>query len=345
MADSIDNLVGIVAIGRNEGERLRRCLQSVSGNAATVVYVDSASTDQSVAVARSLDAAVVELDVSVPFTAARARNAGMDQLLREIPSLQYVQFLDADTEVQDGWIEKAVHELSTRADVAVVCGRRRERFPDASIYNRLCDMEWDTPVGEAKACGGDALMRVAAFTQVNGFESAMIAGEEPELCVRLRAAGWKIVRLDAEMTLHDAAMTRFSQWWKRSVRAGHAFAEGAARHGRPPECHWVRESRSNWLWGLVIPLIASTLIYPTHALSLLVLLLYPLQVFRISRGQIRHGASPRNARLYAFFCVLGKVPQVIGQIKYWLGRIVGRQTALIEYKTARTQVVPAAGTL
>jgi glycosyltransferase involved in cell wall biosynthesis len=72
--------VGIVAIGRNEGERLRKCLQSVIECAALVVYVDSGSTDNSVAMARGIGSDVIELDMRVPFTAARARNIGFEQM-------------------------------------------------------------------------------------------------------------------------------------------------------------------------------------------------------------------------------------------------------------------------
>src|SRR5207248_7579001 len=133
------------------------------------------------------------------------------------------------------WLERAEQELKVRPEVAVVCGRRRERFPEGSVYNRLCDMEWDTPVGEAESCGGDAMMRVKAVRATGGYRAALIAGEEPELCLRLREAGWKVLRLDAEMTLHDAAMTRFGQWWKRAVRAGHAFAEVSWLHRTSPQ--------------------------------------------------------------------------------------------------------------
>ncbi len=140
--------------------------------------------------------------------------------------------------------------LEERHDVAAVAGRRRERHPEQTIYNRLADLEWDSPIGEAKYCGGDVLTRGDAFRQVGGYNPALIAGEEPDLCVRLRQHGWIILRIDAEMTLHDIAMTRFSQWWKRSERGGFAFAQGVAMHGRPPERHWVHELRSTILWGL-----------------------------------------------------------------------------------------------
>ncbi|MEB3358011.1 MAG: glycosyltransferase [Synechococcales bacterium] len=323
--------VGLVAIGRNEGERLVRCLRSVAQLAETVVYVDSGSTDGSVDAARKMGVNVVELDLSVPFTAARARNAGFKQLLALNPEIEFVQFVDGDCEIAEGWIKSATQVLAGQADCAVVCGRRRERFPEQSIYNLLCDIEWDTPVGEAKACGGDAMMRVSAFKRVNGFNPSLIAGEEPELCVRLRREGWKILRVDAEMTLHDAKMLRFGQWWKRSQRAGHAFAEGAWLHGRPPERHWVRETISTLVWGLVLPLVALGLAPLSQGFSLLLLLIYPILAVRVF-SNVSKNLSLRDAALYAIFCVVGKFSQVSGVLQFYWRRLMGKQSLLIEYK-------------
>ncbi len=324
--------VGLVAIGRNEGERLRQCLLSVIGKVAHVVYVDSGSTDGSIELARSLLVDVVELDLSTPFTAARARNAGFAHLLQKNTQLEFVQFVDGDCEVVEGWLERALAELEAQPNVAVVCGRRRERFPKQSIYNQLCDMEWDTPIGEAKACGGDSMMRVKAFQQVGGFNPALIAGEEPELCVRLRQKEWKILRIDAEMTLHDAQMTRFSQWWKRALRAGHAYAEGAWLHGRSSEGHWRRESWSIWFWGFYLPLLALGLIWPTHGFSLLLLVGYPVLVGRIFLKQRRQNICTEHAALYALSCVLGKFAQVGGTLGFLRTHLLGTKSTLIEYK-------------
>ena len=320
--------LSVVVIGRNEGERLRRCLRSLGPHVARCVYVDSGSRDDSVAFARSLGAQVVELDPARPFTAARARNEGVAALARAGRDVEFVQFVDGDCEVMPGWLEAARLFLEGRRRVAVACGRRRERFPDRSIYNWLCDQEWNTPVGEATACGGDALMRVAAFEQVGGFDPELIAGEEPELCVRLRAAGWSIWRLEAEMTLHDAAMLRFGQWWQRSVRAGHAFAEGAAMHGGTPSRHWVREASRAWLWGLGIPLAVLAALPLIGNWALLGLWVYPLQVLRLAR---RAGGG-RNQLLQALFLVLGKFPELQGQLKYGWSRLRDRRVQLIEYK-------------
>ncbi|WP_422418611.1 glycosyltransferase family 2 protein [Pseudomonas sp. GZD-222] len=321
--------IGVVVIGRNEGQRLERCLASLEGSADKVVYVDSGSVDGSVQMARQRGVEVLALDMTRPFTAARARNEGFARLQRLLPTMRHVQFVDGDCEVAAGWLPKAQAFLYAHPAVAVVCGRRRERFPQRSVYNLLCDLEWDTPVGEAKACGGDALMRADAFAAVSGYRASLIAGEEPELCVRLRAAGWKIWRLAEEMTLHDAAMTRFGQWWQRSLRAGYAFAEGAYLHGAAPERHWLRESRRAWLWGLGLPLAIALACALLGSWGVLLLLIYPLQAVRLAR---RGGRSVRENWLQAVFLVLGKFPEMLGQVRFLLNRFGAGKTVLIEYK-------------
>jgi GT2 family glycosyltransferase len=324
--------LGCVVIGRNEGDRLRRCLESLVGRCQAVVYVDSGSSDGSVPLARSLGVEVVELDLSVPFTAARSRNAGFERLVAAVPGVAFVQFVDGDCEVVAGWLERAARRLGERPELAVVCGRRRERFPERSIYNRLCDVEWDTPVGDATACGGDAMFRRRAFEEVGGFRADLIAGEEPELCVRLRQRGHRIERLDAEMTLHDAAMTGFAQWWRRAVRAGHAYAEGASLHGAPPERHWVRECRRIWFWGAAVPVVSLGAALPTLGLSSLLLLGYPLSAYRVYQSMRKRGRSAEEARLCGVFFTLAKFPELQGTLRFHRNRLTHRRSTLIEYK-------------
>ena len=312
-------MIGVVVIGRNEGQRLERCLATVPNGG--LVYVDSGSTDGSVALARSKGADVVELDRATPFTAARARNAGVERL----PEAEYVQFLDGDCELAPGWLERAAAFLSQHQDVAVACGRLREKHPQRTVYNLLCDIEWDGAPGEARACGGIAMMRLDALTAVHGFRADLVAGEEPELCARLRAAGWRIWRLDAEMAAHDAAISRFGQWWRRTLRAGFAFAEGAALHGAPPERLGVRESRSAWLWGFVLPILATACAGMAGPWGLAVLAVYPLQVARLA---LRGARTPGENWRHAAFLVLGKFPEMLGQLKFRLER----HASLIEYK-------------
>lgn len=313
-----------VVIGRNEGARLAACLDSLAAAGLTrVIYVDSGSTDGSPALAAARGATVVDLDMAQPFTAARARNAGLAALTDSPP--RYAQLIDGDCTLAPGWIDIATAFISGHPNCAVVAGRLHERHPEASAYNRLCDREWDVPIGEATSCGGIAFCRFDPIVTLGGFDPALIAGEEPDLCLRLRRAGWRIWRIEAEMALHDAAMTRFAQFWTRARRAGHAYAEGAARYGAAPERHFVRETRRALIWGLGLPaatLLATLLAGP---IGLALLAAYPLQVARLAR---RDGLS-RPAWEVALLLTLAKFAETQGILGYHLRR---RPARLIEYK-------------
>lgn len=316
--------LGIVVIGRNEGERLRRCLTSLDVAGAPIVYVDSGSTDGSSAMAEALGAQVVQLDMALPFTAARARNAGFAALMARHAVLDYVQFVDGDCEFERGWLSRAADFLRERPDVAVACGRRRELFPEASFYNGLCDAEWNTPAGEATACGGDALMRASAVVAAGGFDAGLSAGEEPELCHRLRRQGWLVWRLDAPMTIHDAAMHRFGQWWLRAVRSGLGYAQAwRATSGRPYPLYRRECLRAlAWTLGVATLAVGAALAWGWPAL-LLAPLVWGLQFARLT---LRH--QPREAGLL----LLGKAAEAVG-IATYLGRVVtGRSGGTIFYK-------------
>ena len=321
---------GFVVIGRNEGDRLKRCLNSLP-DGTPIVYVDSGSTDGSVKWAMERGLKCVQLDTRLGFTAARARNAGF-QRLKELPSasdLTYIQFLDGDCEMAQDWPQRAIEFLKGQSDVCAVFGRRRERHPSSSVYNRLCDIEWDVPIGQSRAFGGDVMLRVDALNSVGGYRDDLIAGEEPELSVRLRARGWRIWRLDAEMTLHDAAMTRLGQWWQRQIRSGYAFAEGAHLHGGPPERHWVRETHRAALWGVILPIACAVLTVIAWPWGGLTWLIYPLQVLRL---MLRSNRSIFERALLAFFQVLGRFPEGQGYLRFVIRRLLRQQSVTIEYK-------------
>ena len=131
------------------------------------------------------------------------------------------------------------------------------------------------------------------------------------------------------MTLHDADMTRFGQWWKRARRGGHAFAEGAAMHGAPPERHFVPGTVRALVWGLAIPLLILLAWIIIGPVALLGLLIYPVQVVRLA---LRGDASRRETWEEAFFSMLIKFPETLGALEYGLGRLSRRPSQLIEYK-------------
>lgn len=222
--------------------------------------------------------------------------------------------------------------MEENKSLAVVCGRRKEQFPDLSVYNRLIDLEWDTPIGKTTFCGGDALMKVKAIKEVNGYNSSLICGEEPEMCIRLRRKGWEIERIDANMTLHDAAIYKFSQWWQRSVRGGWAVAQGFDMYGKSSEKYMVKQHLSGWLWAAIIPLLSFGLAWFTNGFSLLLLFGYPFLIYKIYLYRLSIGNEFSDSFLYAFWCVFSKFPQLIGQNKYWIQRFLGFQGGIIEYK-------------
>lgn len=321
-----DATVGIVIIGRNEGARLERCLASVADQGFPCVYVDSGSSDGSLLAAKRAGAIVIELDLSIPFTAARARNAGFAALKAAHPDLTYVQFIDGDCELMPGWLEAARSFLLAHPDVAIVCGRRRERFPERSIYNRMCDIEWNTPIGEALMCGGDFLARADAFEAVGGFRKELIAGEEPDLCLRLTNNAWRIWRLDHDMTLHDAAIFTFPQWWRRATRGGHAFAEVSALH-RDRDFPWHRSVRSALVWtGLMGATLLGGLFDGRAAVAALI---FPAQIFRIAQ---RRKVDRKPDYEYGALILAGKVAESWGILKFHSHRLRREQSTLIEYK-------------
>lgn len=340
MNNETKSQTGAVIIGRNEGTRLRKCIDSVKPHIRNIVYVDSGSTDGSVEHAKSIGIDVIKLDMSHPFTAARARNEGFFHLIQSHSDIDYVQFVDGDCELSDSWLKQAKATFSQYEDLAVVCGRRRERFPDASIYNRFCDIEWNTPIGETNACGGDSLMKVTPLLEAGGFNPTLIAGEEPELCVRLRLAGWKIRRIKSEMTLHDADIHKFSQWWKRAVRTGHAYAEGYTLHGKSTLRHYARPIRSIFIWGCIAPLLmlislVSTIWMPWSLLMTMVCLLGYAKIITHSYHDGRdRGGDASSALLYGLSTALAKFPQLIGAMKYYINRQLGKASTLIEYKVS-----------
>lgn len=330
--------IGVVVIGRNEGERLHACLASLH-DAAAVVYVDSGSTDDSVALARSFGAEVVELAVPPGFTAARARNAGIERLTARYPDLAYVQTIDGDCALRDGWLEAARADLKVDSRRAVVFGRRRERHPRANAYHLACDDEWNVALGEVGSCGGDALFRLVALAEVGGYNPALIAGEEPDLCLRLRQRGWRVWSNGREMTWHDVAIDRFAQWWHRSRRAGFAFAELVTRHGADADPGWRRLLNSALGWSAIVAIATVAVLLALvsrHSLTIgagvLLGALPLLQILRLGVRQRGRLGGVGAGTKWAGLIMVAKVAQVAGWAQYRYQRITRTRASIIEYK-------------
>jgi glycosyltransferase involved in cell wall biosynthesis len=320
--------VGAVAIGRNEGERLRRCLESLRPEVGRVVYVDSGSTDGSVELARGMGIEVVELDRATPFTAARARNAGFAALDAAGP-LDAVQFVDGDCSVEPGWIAAATAALAGQRDLGIVTGWRTEIDPERNIYHRMAEVEWHRPAGDIRACGGDMMVRAEVFRRLGGFNGSIICSEDEEFCLRVAAAGHRVHRLPLIMTHHDINMTRLSEWWRRTERAGHGFAEVG---GMYPD-HFRKERLRAVAYGAGLPVVAiAGLLFGWVWVPAAVLLVYVASWLRTARGLRAQDMPPAEAFQQAGFLTLSKFPALLGMLRYHLRRARGAEMRLIEYK-------------
>ena len=331
--------VSVVVIGRNEGERLERCLRSVGltnwgSSSHELIYVDSRSTDTSVTRAQALGASVLVLDDASPC-ASKARNLGW-----KAARGQYVLFLDGDTELHPDFVQRALATLA-EPKLCAAWGHRRESRPQQSLYTKLLDLDWVYPTGRTLYFGGDVLVRRAALEQVDGFDPTLKAGEEPELCARLRAAGWEIEHIDAPMTLHDLAVNSFRAYWLRAYRSGIAYAEVAQRMRVRGDVLWQHESRRDFHHGLLftaspVLLLAAAWLEPAVAMTLVALaLLYLL------RTALRCAWKAPGQRVlcaqYAVHAHFQKIPALFGQIKWRQAARQHCEIALVDYKqdTAR----------
>jgi GT2 family glycosyltransferase len=319
-----DMNIGIVIIGRNEGERLKKCLGSVLKHNCKTVYVDSDSNDGSPGLAKTLLSEVVCLDSSLPMNAAIARNAGFKHIMQCYPKLQYIHFIDADCELAEGWLAAAYDFLEKHSNNVAVCGRLREKNVNLSIYARQCDMSWYIPPGEIESCGGIATIKASIFKKLNGFNETLIAGEEAELYERARAKGYKVNCIDAFMGLHDSAIVSLKQWWVRNIRTGFVYSDNTI------VVNYSRQKRGILVWAIFIPLfiIALSLI---NVFALSLLLLYPLQSLRIA-SKLKIPYSFKDKLLEGTLCVLAKYPQVLGVVKYHFNKLLNISTKIIEYK-------------
>ena len=314
-------LLSVVVIGRNEGIRLTRCFESIKKmesipDAYEFIYVDSASSDDSVLRAKTFGAKIIHVNPPRP-AAAIARNAGWKAASGEI-----ILFLDGDTILEPAFVNTSLSEFS-KPKIAAVCGHRREISPYDSIYNRILDLDWIYPIGDAQFFGGDVLIRRRILEEVNGYDPTLIAGEEPEMCTRILGKGYQILRLDKTMTMHDLAIKSFGQYWKRAFRTGYAYAEVSRKFQNSTQL-WKADSLHNLFKGsmlLAIPLIGilAYILFHTILPLVVMLLIVLLLICRTAWKARKKSFDLLTCILYGFHAHLQHIPIFFGQMAYFWG--------------------------
>jgi len=330
----IQTTVSVVIIGRNEGERLRRCIESVQcarwGDLLyDIWYVDSQSTDASMAHARELGVNTLLLQDG-EMCAAKARNLGW-----MTAGGAFILFLDGDTQLHCDFVEESMKALE-ESSLCAVWGHRRESNPLQSVYTRVLDLDWIYPAGITPYFGGDVLVRRSALEMVGGFDPTLNAGEEPEMCARLRCKGWKILHIDAPMTLHDLSVTTFKAYARRCYRSGIAYAEVNHRMQVLGDTLWHRETRRDYFHGLIyvsapLLILIAALMHPFAGLTFCGL--GTLVVLRSAwRSRAKASGKVGLALLYALHSHIQKIPAFFGQCAWRSAHSQARKLALVDYK-------------
>ncbi|MDP3542422.1 MAG: glycosyltransferase family A protein [Elusimicrobiota bacterium] len=198
----------VVIVARNEGKIFEKCCASVekavavlaerAGIRASVVYVDSYSTDGSVAVASRRGFRIAR-PPDWYYNCANGRTAGY-----LLTSGEFVMMLDGDMELAKGWLADGLAFLESRPDAGGVAGVRDDMRLAGDAFIRIPDYHRiSAPVqGVGDDVGGAFLFRRAALDAAGGFEPAVVPEEDFVLYAQIKRKGWELYRIDKPMIVH-----------------------------------------------------------------------------------------------------------------------------------------------
>jgi len=308
--------ISIVVIGLNVEKHLRETLLSLRSlkypqKNLEIIYVDSGSEDKSIAIAQSFPKVQI-ISLTDPYpNAAKGRNAGWQKA-----SFPFVQFLDGDSQLDSQWFQKAVPWFND--NIAAVCGVNNEKYPKRNFYHKLSHIEWQYKTGLCSYFGGNVLVRRETLKEVGGFDVKLVAGEEPDLSVRMRRVGWKLLRLNENMTTHDINMSTFRQYFNRSARSGYAYAQVGLRYARSSTKLWLRELlRPLIRFSGVCVFLSLGYVADQFVLGFVISLCLLLKPFtRFNEIKKRHSLSNKDTFAYISHLCFVAFPQCIGILSY-----------------------------
>ena len=197
-------MISAIVIGRNEGERLDACMQSIRQALRflqhEIIYVDSRSGDDSIARAKANGARCYLLE-DEHTTAGLGRFAGAKEAKGE-----YLLFLDGDMQLSSGFCEKAMMAMAAR-DADGCTGIREDLYiKHGEIVGRNENYFGCTGERIVPEFGGALFIKKEALEKAGGWSPDTIACEEAELHARLRAAGCTILEIPTKMITHTDAV-------------------------------------------------------------------------------------------------------------------------------------------
>lgn len=202
-------------------------------------------------------------DSAQPNTPGAHRNLGARGA-----TAPWILFADGDVVIEPAFVTAAVALLEARPEVAGVGGRIHERqWRGGNLVREVPDLHRSGAGGEVEMLAAAWIARRAAFEAVGGFDPRLPAEEDMELCVRLTAAGGKLIALDARAAYHDCAPRPSLTEIRRRFRGGLFAGQGLLlRHS------WGTPFFARHLWRQ--RLFLATLLYSAVGTTLGILALF-----------------------------------------------------------------------
>lgn len=194
--------ISIVIIGRNAEWSIGRLLESVVARlppnvTSEIIYVDSASTDCTLEIVARYPARIIRLSAGKRLCASAGRFVGT-----QYATGQYIVFLDSDMELLGGWLERAIRLLERRPDIAVVSGIQVDTGGGMGDQRLVAGGCSEDSFAEARFAGSAAMFRREVLAKAGTWNPHIVSDEEPELCLRIRRAGYRIVQLNSLSVRH-----------------------------------------------------------------------------------------------------------------------------------------------
>jgi glycosyltransferase involved in cell wall biosynthesis len=218
--------LAVVLISKDQEWNIVRLIKSAlrwtaSFPSREIVLVDSASVDNTVDIASNYPINIIRLQSDQRLTAAAGRYVGYQKTSGDL-----ILFLDGDMELCEGWVDRAIAVIQSGPDVAAVTGQVINLPPSTGsrAAPRSEPSYYGNSVTEVSYGGGATMYRRSVLKQVGTFNPYIYSEEEPELCLRIRYAGYRILSLEHPIAYHYSdppdRVSTLVERWRRNLNLG-----------------------------------------------------------------------------------------------------------------------------